>query len=517
MSSFRLILKNLTAIFTANVISILIELVQPVVFFHSYNKAIYADWLVLSSAVSYLSNLNFGLQTFVNQDLAVRYNRGEQEGFHVQQSTALRALVATTLFASFCCLIIFVLPVEHIFGLTISTDSKVLLPHWIAATTLYFISLQILVGSLLFGYFGGAFMGVGLAHRGSNWNNAKRFATAALLVVLALMHQPLHVLAIGQFLLFMVLMVGIVIDLKLKAPDIFPTLRYWDFDALKSMMAPSLHFMLLYFSNYIAFELPLILIQRIAGPIATLIFQFGRKLFSFGRQVLTGLTQSIGPEITRIYGQNDWVRLSKLYDYSERVIFFLIAMFNVPLFAFSPILLHLWLHKPELFALDTYLLLALTATVLCVKEHKMQFQFSTNTHIEFARVNFLTYVGMTIVSIATIKFYGLNGFIATWLITEVVQTVSVVSLNRQLFAEHEGLSMAYLAKLAGLCTAGLAVGYVLLRSMERANWGFPRQIVADAVLAFVLAALSWYAFNMNSLTGFMKEKLRSRFRPVSAA
>ena len=505
MSSFRLILKNLTAIFTSNVISILTELVQPAIFLRGYGTMLYADWIVLSSAVSYLATLNFGLQTYINQDLAIRYSRGERTSFHVQQSTALRALLATTFVAAAACLIIFVLPIERILNLAP-------LSHWVASTALYFIALQILTGSMIYSYFGGAFMAVGLAHRGNNWNNAQRFGNAVVLCTLAALREPLYVLAIGQFVLYLVLLTGLLFDLKRKAPDIFPTLKYWDGPGLVQMMRPSLYFAIQFAGNFLAFELPLILLRRFAGAAPVVIFTLGRKIFSFGRQILTGLTQSLGPEITRMYGRSDWGSLFRLYDYSERVIFALIAMLNVPLFVFSPVLLRLWVHKPELFSLNAYALLSVAAIVICIKEHKMQFQNSTNTHERMGRWFVSTYLVMAGVSIPAILFFGVNGLIATWALTEMFQVWTVVRLNRDLFAVHEPVSTAFILKLAELCAVGLALGYAALWYGGILGWHLAQRIGAGAAIVALMVAGAWWMFRLGELTGYIRDRLPARLR-----
>jgi O-antigen/teichoic acid export membrane protein len=243
------------------------------------------------------------------------------------------------------------------------------------------------------------------------------------------------------------------------------------------------------------------------------IFFIGRKIFSFGRQILTGLTQSIGPEITRLFGQEDWERLHKLYDYSERVIFALIAVVNVPLFVFSPILLHVWLHKQSgLFDLRAYLLLAAVAIVICVKEHKQQFQISTNTHIILSRVTFGTYVAMALISIPAIKIFGLSGFIATWLVTETVQTAAIILLNRQLFARFNALSTADIPKLAALSAGGLAVGYVMLRRATADGWSLTERISVGSVEVVLMVGLAYWAFDIASLTSFLRDKVTGRFR-----
>ena len=501
--SLKLIFKNLSAIFTSNVISILTELLLPGLFITYYGKELYATWIVISSAVSYLQTLNFGLQTYVNQDLAVRYNRGELEGFHVRQSTVLRALLGATFFAAIACLLIFVLPFERILNLSLS--------HLAASWALYFTALQVLIGALIFSYFSGAFMGVGLAHRGNYWNNAQRFANAAVLCLLAFFHQPLQVLAFSQFAVYMVMLLGLLIDLKRQAPTIFPTLRYWDREGFVAILLPSFYFGLLQWSNFFGYELPLVLLLKFAGPLPVVIFNQGRKVFSFGRQILTGLSQSLGPEITRTFGQNDWPKLYKLYDYSERVIFATIASVNVPIFFFSPILMALWLRKPGFFEINTFLLLGLTAAVICVKEHKIQFQYSTNTHEALARIHFFGYMAMCAVSVGTIHYFKLIGLVSTWLATEIVMTLAVVHLNQRLFADFEKLSTVYLAKLTALCAAGFAMAYAVLHRAESAQWNLLYRVSAGAIVSLAVIGASYYLFHISMLSEYLKQKLQAKF------
>ena len=39
------------------------------------------------------------------------------------------------------------------------------------------------------------------------------------------------------------------------------------------------------------------------------------------RNVMNAFTQAIGPEVTTLYARGDWARLTRLYDFSERIVF----------------------------------------------------------------------------------------------------------------------------------------------------------------------------------------------------
>jgi O-antigen/teichoic acid export membrane protein len=103
MSGLKGIAKNLTANFGSHAVAVLQQVALTPLFIREYGAAGFGEWLTLSAAVSYLGTLDFGIQTFVNQDLTVRYHRGDMEGFHVQQSTALRMLLGIVTVVGLLC------------------------------------------------------------------------------------------------------------------------------------------------------------------------------------------------------------------------------------------------------------------------------------------------------------------------------------------------------------------------------------------------------------------------------
>ncbi len=58
--------------------------------------------------------------------------------------------------------------------------------------------------------------------------------------------------------------------------------------------------------------------------------------------------------------------------------------------------------------------MAMISAVLGVKEHKTQFQSSSNKHEDMSLFIVAGYAIMLAVSLVTMKMYGLNGFVVTW-------------------------------------------------------------------------------------------------------
>src|SRR5262249_32656269 len=86
---FKRILKTLGALVAGHGIQTLTQLLVPPAFIAAYGVKGYGEWLVLSAAVGYLGTLDFGLQTYVLNELTTLYHRNEMEQFHKVQSVGL--------------------------------------------------------------------------------------------------------------------------------------------------------------------------------------------------------------------------------------------------------------------------------------------------------------------------------------------------------------------------------------------------------------------------------------------
>lgn len=500
MSSLNRISKNLLALFTSNGINTLWQLLLPPIFIHKYGTSLYGEWLALSASVAYLGTLNFGVQTYVNQDLTVRYHRGQMEGFHVQQSTALRLLLGIVLVAAAISLGIFFVPLDKLLKLTISRHQ--------ATLAAYFLSLQILI-NFLFGYFGGSFMVISRSHRGTHWNNIQRVGVMLFTAGAAWLRMPFATVAGIQFAVNAVCLVGVLIDIRITAPDIFPTLRYWDSKAVVAILKPSGYFGMIIASTFLAYQLPVLILQRIVGPTVVVVFTLMRTIFSMARQLLNAITQSMGPEITRLYGKEDWPALSLLYNYSERFIFFCIPIVNLGVLSVSPLLLTLWLHKSGLFSLPLYAVMTAISFAMCAKEHKFNFQFSTNTHEDLAKVMFISYLLMSPLAIGLVHFYGVMGLLVAWLAVEVFQLIYIMRLNLNLFSSHEKVGIVYVLRLAVFALVGiLATSFILHALMPRV---LAIRIGGALAEGLVVAGIAYVVFDMTVVAKRFMPKLAQRF------
>ena len=495
------IVKVMAALLTSNVVNLITKLLLPPIFLLRYGTTLYGEWIALSGAVAYLSTLNFGIQTYVTQDLTVRYQRHELDRYHLQQSTSLRVLLGILGSAAVVCLVVFLLPVQSWLRLTLTEHTTRL--------ALYLLALQVLLG-VLFGYFTGMYMVLSRAHTGVLWVNGLRLAMVIVTSGGAWMRFSFPILAALQVAVYLVGMVLILLHIRGIAPEIFPQVGLYDRTAVRAILRPSGYFGLISMSTFLSYEVPVLVLQREAGPFVVVAFTVMRTIFSMCRQILNAPTQAMGPEITRLFGRQEWRELTAVYSYSERLVFSLIPTLNLGVLIVSPVLLAIWLHKPQLFAVFPYALMAAISMTLSAKEHKFQFQFSTNTHEQLARIMFFSYVALAGLSIPMVHWQGMMGFLYTWLAIELFQLVRIIGLNQALFAHRGEHRLIYVYRLAGLALAGLSGAAMLLAHTY--HDAYRVQCAAGVLTSFCVATVAYFLFHMHGIVRKLLARYRGRFQ-----
>jgi O-antigen/teichoic acid export membrane protein len=481
----------------AQVVSLLTQLLLPPIFLHSYGVTLYGEWLTLSAAIGYLSTVNYGIQTYTNMQMTIHYNRGEmEECVHLQSGGLFILLVVFVSLAVLLCAIFFI---------PLDTWLRLQLPLREAQILLYLLSLQIIVG-MVFGFFSGNYMVIGSAHRGAHFNNLNQLLITLVSALLAALRSGLIWIAVAQFAVMVLMTCYLFVDFSRLAPSLRPTLRYWRKTSLRAILKPSGHYALLYSSNILGYQLPVIVIQRVLGPVAVVTFSVVRTIYSMSRRLPSLVTNSIGPEVTITYGERNWQKLYKLYELSERVVLLLIPPVSFGAMLFTPLLLTVWLRRGSLYDPWVCLLFGITIAIQSVKEHKYQFQFSTNQVRELAYMTPIAYGSMLLLSIPAMLWLGLPGILITWAVTEVAQLIYLLHLNRKLFGHEATLSY----RLVGILMLFLVAGAVacIWPVFHIAAMSLLKQALIASAVTLVTLALSYWIFGVDEVRTLLWQRLR---------
>ena len=503
--SLRRIAKLFAAQNANQLVVILQQLLLPPAFLHVMGTARYGQWLALAAAISYLGTFNYGLQTYTVMQMTIHYNRGELEECKQVQSAGLRILLAAFLGAAVLLLGVFFLPITSWLRLSISPLS--------AHCTLYLLGMQIM-SNMLFGFFSGSYMVFGEAHRGAHYGNLNQLLGMLAIVALVLMHEPFPVIAFGQLSVTLCMAAFLALESGQRCPDIKPSIRRWRKGALGSILKPSAQYMLLASSNLLAYQVPVLLMQRLLGPTIVVAYSVTRTVYSMSRRLLYLVTNSLSQEITIIYGQQDWPRLHRLYALSERVILLMTPPITFGSMLATPLLLQMWLHQGVLFRPGICMTLGLTISILSIKEHKYQFQFSSNKVNEISWQTLLAYGLTSLISIPLMKPLGVQGYLLTWLLSETLQLFYLLHLNDRLFAGQAKLDhkpVYIMLAVMAVCMCIFFWPILHIRSVP-----YLWQGVMAASTTIVLTGFCYWIFRVDELRNVLWNKFSSRMAAAKA-
>jgi O-antigen/teichoic acid export membrane protein len=440
-NTFKRITKTGIALVGNQGLQLLGQLAVPPLFLMKYGVLGYSEWLVLTAAIGFLSVLNFGLHTYVINELNVSYHQNDLKKFHELQTTCLILLTGIAVLFTVIAGVVFVLPLKIMLNLSASEIN--------ISVTIYFLILQLLVLNVL-GLINGGYRATGKAFRGVMWSNVQKLIMVLSLIAGVLLAFPFYILAIFQFAAVILSLIIVSYDRKLNFTNVSISFKYWNSAIAKNIIKPSLYFSLFTINNFLLYQAPVLILNYFVEPKLVVMFSVGRMIFSFIRQGLGLIYGAIEPEITRLKGIGDWLQLKRLYKYTESLTISIALPANVAVLMLSPLLLRLWLKNADYYNKWSYLFLMLISVAMCLKENKIYFQYATNTHERTGSVMFFSYLIMILLSIYSIKAYGINGFLFSWLITEIFQLCVILVFNTVLFNRAKDISFSPIVILGGI-------------------------------------------------------------------
>jgi len=498
------ILKMLGALGTSTGLTLLTQLMLPPAFLHFYGIRMYGEWIVLAGTLSYLATLNFGITTYASNELTMLHKRGDLEQYRKVQGSTLALLIGMVCIGLAVTSTVFFLPVARLLHLSAIAPGDVTL-------TAFFLGLQILA-NILAGYYNNLFMVVEKTHRGLMWGMARSFGATVVCFVLILFRVRFPILALGQFLAVCVIALASVYDLKRRLGALPLSLDGANWQTAMKTLKPSGMFAMILGQQILTYQLPVNILQWILGPSVVVLFSTSRTVLSSARQLLSPITNAIAPEITFSYANRDMKKMLYIFHQSERIVFAGIPIANLGAFLFAPIIVHLWLHRPGLFDLNTYALMALISGAISMREHKQFFQFSTNVHKRLSIIVLCANVAMIACSIPLVIEFGLYGFLFAWLVSEVTQMGLIYLENRKLFEHDESITFTPVLKLMLMMVVALPVSMALL------HFAVERSLGVVAVVAVMgesaLIAASYFVFRLRDVWIELELKMRNRARTV---
>lgn len=419
---WRRLLKHSFSIALGQGVNVAQQWLVPMAFLRQHGLEGYGAWLVVMAAAGQLASLDFGLHSYVVNQLTMLHEAGDHAAFRRLQSIGLRIALGMTGGGLLLLVGVQWLPVERWLRLDWPASEArlvlLLLGVW--------VMLRLLQGQLAAGL-----RATGRAHRAQHWDNLQKGLLLGSALLLLNGRCGLLWLAFAHVACVLVAIALGLWDARRSLA--FPTVREWDAREARQMVRPSLFFGLTTLNFLVLYEAPLLILQWTLGPVAVVTFATTRTLFSAARQLLTPVQLAVQQELPRAHGHADAGQLRQLYRFSEVVALAGGSALIAGCALLSPWLMQQWLQgRVE----PSTLLLALLAAVslaTILKDHRNALPLATNRHERATLLIGVGYLGMCAAGYWLAQVWREPGLLAAWLVTELVLAVLLQRQNFQQF------------------------------------------------------------------------------------
>jgi O-antigen/teichoic acid export membrane protein len=296
------IAKAFVALAFGQVINAVTSILLVPLYLHVWSTVAYGEWLAMSAAVSYLSNLDMGVQTYVVNRLTQAYAVGNIEGYQTYQHTALAFYVALASVGSALVIALaWLAPINRWLNITQTDNTTVSLVVSLLGCQLLW-SLPTSIGFAVYRTTGD--------FAKSQWiGNFQRIFTLCLTLGVLALYPKMAVIALAQLGPFVLVCLFVLRDIRRRFPSLTPGLHKRRRSLLREIIKPSLFFGLIILAMAIGLQGSTLLVASLLGATAVAIFVTTRTLTNMVKQAVTLLNSAMWPDLTRLEALADQGRL----------------------------------------------------------------------------------------------------------------------------------------------------------------------------------------------------------------
>jgi len=397
MSIYKSIAKNYAANVFGMGVNFLNQIAMVPLFISLWGVDKYADWILISALSSFFSMTNMGLNQATNNEFVIKYQ-------HKDYVTCAKLLINSFLFilavgGLFILVVViasFTIGFKNILNTTVFTEKE---------TSIVFILLLYNVFAKMYG---GVYNGI---------FNANKNAHLCNMIDNAVRMSELIVLFLGILLQINIIVVIIVYSVPVLIAifyrhhhsqqwfEISFHFQYLDWSTFKTLIKPSLAFMLVPFGFAVTNQGMVFVVNALLGSTVLVAFTTTRTLVNFLKSLMNLLGNSIYPEISSAYGRNDKKMIKKVYYRSFAItIFTSLAAIIVLLFAGKTIYL-MWTKHAVIFNNTFFNGMLIVLFVSCLWGLSSVILLATNKHGSFTLVFLITQIAGIILSYLCLEIY----------------------------------------------------------------------------------------------------------------
>jgi O-antigen/teichoic acid export membrane protein len=277
----------------------------------AWGDQVYGEWQILAAALTHITLLDFGMQTYVANRMNQCYARGEMVSLTrlLHSALAFSAVVCTG-GVLMCVTFVLLAPLNRWFHLTATSRPA-------AGLVALLLALQAIF-SLPAGVLGGLYRAVGEYARDLTINNVYRLAILVLTVAIVRLGGGLVAVAAMQFLLTVITVAFLFCDLQRRHPEIHLGVRERNWQLAFSFLVPSSLFLLMQLSTILTVQGSVLLIGTTLGASTVAVLAALRSLVNVIPQATSSLGLTFWPEFTAMEAKGEYKVLDALHRFAAK-------------------------------------------------------------------------------------------------------------------------------------------------------------------------------------------------------
>ncbi len=387
------VVRSASAILACQVINAVGQIVLVPLFLSRWTSTAYGEWLALTAVVTYLSNLDLGMNSATRNALLAAWARGDLEEYKRIQGSSLAFYVPMA--AAFTVLAILATSVFPIAAWMRLSEVPPTAVRWIVVTLTARIMWQ-MSGAQIWN----TYRNTGNMAR-TQWiyNVHTLVGTGATAATLLLGGDALQVAVFSSAPLLLTVSLTW-LALRRTHRQYLPSLRFARMNVIRSLITPSLLFGVIMLAAAAGAHGPVVIVSRMLGGVAVALMVTTRTVSNLIRQVVQTLLESVWPEMTRLEAVGATETLRRTHRLLIGVSACLCAAAAVVLWFEGPAIMVIWTRgklNPDpallrIFLVGAYLQVAWVASSTVT--------LSMSRHASLAR----SYVAAAVVTLAATAF-----------------------------------------------------------------------------------------------------------------
>lgn len=321
----------------AHVVNIAWQLGTVPVFLAFWSNERYGEWLLLYSIPGYLALADAGLSTLTANEISMQVSGQQMDKARRSLHTAWGFLVGVTgMLTLVLCVLSWRVPWADWIGLQLINDQ-------VAAWVILLLGLYTL-GGLYFPFLGAIYRSTYQAPRHTYLYSLTRLGELLGICVCVWLSQSLVMLAAVLATLRLLSVALMYVDCLHISPNLRPGVSEFSGSELRRTILPSSMFMAFPLGNALYFQGMTILVGRMMGPTAVVVFNTSRVLTRSIPQFVTVIKHSVWTEFSYLFGARDYQRARRLLGLSTEATGFAVVCIGVVLYYIGDWIIQVWTH-----------------------------------------------------------------------------------------------------------------------------------------------------------------------------